>query len=315
MRIGITGGAGYVGTQLSRDLLGGGHEVVVFDTFWFGNTLPHHPALSLVETDIRQLESQDLSGLEAVIHLAGIANDPMADLDPALSWEVATLGTLMVMRAAENAGVGQVIFASSGSVYGVSDAPKVTEVHELRPISLYNKTKMVAERVVQSFESRTRIKIVRPGTVCGLSSRMRLDLAVNAITFAALSKGEITIDGGTQVRPHVHLADLSRAYVHLLSPEVPDGIYNVGFENLTIREIANLVAEETGARIKLGGASDPRTYRLHSDKIEQTGFTPSQSVRSAIREMVSSWPDLQELATPQAFSTTYLASRIGPASA
>lgn len=284
MRILVLGGAGYTGSVLVRDLLEEGHEVVVFDTGWFEFHLPSHENLQILQGDIRT-DPLPLSGVEFVIHLANVANDPSVALSPVLSWEVNVLASMRVAEEAVKAGVSNLIFASSGSVYGIKDEENVTENLELVPISVYNKTKMIAERVLLSYQGLMNIWLVRPATVCGLSPRMRLDLTVNLLTFQALTKKEITVFGGEQVRPNIHVDDLSAVYRHILSGLVPPGIYNAGFENLSVMDIALEVARVTGASIVVHESKDPRSYRQNSDKLVGTGFRPKKSLVDAISEL------------------------------
>jgi nucleoside-diphosphate-sugar epimerase len=170
-------------------------------------------------------------------------------------------------------------------VYGLKDEPQVTEDLELVPLSEYNKTKMVGERVLLSYSDRMTVQIVRPATVCGLSPRMRLDVAVNLLTMQALAKGEITVLGGDQTRPNIHIDDITDLYLFLLDRPKITGVFNAGFENLSILEIAHLVAEVSGAKIVVKPSNDPRSYRVNSDKILATGFRPKKSVKMAIDEI------------------------------
>lgn len=302
----VVGGAGYVGSILTERLLEEGASVLVLDTFWFGDFLKEHPRLSSERVDSRHVCPEHLEGIDAVIHLAAIANDPLTDLNPNVSWEIATLGTLRVLNSAKAAGVKQLIFASSGSVYGVATAPIVTEESELVPLSLYNKTKMIAERIVQSFDGFDDCFIVRPGTVCGFSPRMRLDLTVNALTFSALSRGLISVDGGIQVRPHIHIEDLCQVYLHLLTSGARSGIYNAGFENLSVSEVARLVQTVVDSNIDFSGKLDPRDYRLSSKKILSTGFSPSKSVKDAIEDLKVAWSTGNLVDRPEWHSTSHL---------
>jgi nucleoside-diphosphate-sugar epimerase len=183
--------------------------------------------------------------------------------------------------------VSQFIFASSGSVYGVKDEPSVTEDLSLVPISEYNKTKMVAERVMLSYSDKMIIQCVRPATVCGVSPRMRLDLSVNLLTMQALTQGKITVLGGNQTRPNIHIQDMIGVYLHFLGPgKNATGIFNAGFENMSIMDIAKLVTKHVKAEIVVKESNDPRSYRLNSDKLLKTGFKPSFSVEKAIVEVV-----------------------------
>src|SRR5262245_13791273 len=202
MKILVTGACGYKGTVLVPKLLADGHDVQAIDIMWFGNQLPPHDRLRVRQHDVRDVDGIDLDGVEAIIHLASVANDPCGDLDPKLTWEISALATMQLADKAVRCGVERFIYASSGSVYGVKDELQVTEDLELKPISEYNKTKMVAERVMLSYSDRMAVQIIRPATVCGYSPRMRLDVSVNMLTMQALSKGKITVFGGDQTRPN-----------------------------------------------------------------------------------------------------------------
>jgi nucleoside-diphosphate-sugar epimerase len=284
----VTGGAGYTGTVLVSRLLNDGHSVVVVDTGWFGNHLPAHERLRYVEEDTRIVAEGVMRGVHAVVHLANIANDPAVDLTPSLSWEVNVLATKRLADMAVANGVRQFIFASSGSVYGVSDLPRVTEDAPLLPISVYNKTKMVAERVLLSYSDSMAVHLIRPATVCGWSPRMRLDVSVNMLTAQALNNGRITVFGGSQIRPNIHIEDLARAYQHFLKyPTLPSGPYNAGFENLSIASIAESIQRRTNCEIAVMESNDPRSYRQDSAKLLATGFAPTRSVADAIDELVS----------------------------
>jgi nucleoside-diphosphate-sugar epimerase len=285
MKILVTGACGYKGTVLVPKLLAAGHDVIAFDIMWFGNHLAPHPKLRVVEGDVRDIGSVPLDGVDAVIHLSSVANDPCSDLDPKLTWEISCLATMQLADKAARVGIPHFIYASSGSVYGLKDEPQVTEDLELVPLSEYNKTKMVGERVLLSYADRMAVQIVRPATVCGLSPRMRLDVAVNLLTMQALAKGEITVLGGDQTRPNIHIDDITDLYVFLLERPQVTGVFNAGFENLSILEIANLVAGVSGAKIVVKASNDPRSYRVNSDKILATGFRPKKSVKMAIDEI------------------------------
>jgi len=286
MRVLVTGACGYKGSVLVPKLLDAGHTVLALDIMWFGNFLPAHPALTVIEGDVRDADRIDLRGVDAIVHLASVANDPCGDLDPKLTWEVSALATMRLADRAARAGVGQFVYASSGSVYGVTSAPQVTEDLPLDPISEYNKTKMVAERVLLSYADRMAVQIVRPATVCGYSPRMRLDVSVNMMTIQALTRGEMTVFGGGQTRPNIHIEDIADVYLHFLDHPEITGVFNAGFENLTILEIAERVARHVPARITVTASSDPRSYRLSSAKLLATGFRPRKTVDDAIRELV-----------------------------
>jgi nucleoside-diphosphate-sugar epimerase len=287
MQIFVTGACGYKGTVLVPKLLAQGHAVTAFDVMWFGNMLEPHRRLTVVHGDVRDIRRVNLKGFEAIIHLASVANDPCGDLDPKLTWEISALGTMQLADLAVRSGVKQFVYASSGSVYGVKHEPNVTEELSLAPISEYNKAKMVAERVLLSYADQLIVQIVRPATVCGYSPRMRLDLSVNMLTMQALTRGEITVFGGNQMRPNVHIDDITDLYLFLLNHPEVRGVYNAGFENLSIMEIAQVVSDDIGAAIAVSPSTDPRSYRVNSDKLLATGFRPKKTVRHAIDEIVS----------------------------
>lgn len=285
MKILVTGGCGYTGVMLVNELLNLGHDVVVVDVQWFGNTLKNHKHLTVHKMDIRDTGEIPLQDVEIIYHLANVANDPSVDLNPTLSWEINVLAAQQFAEAAIRAGVKRFIYASSGSVYGVQDEEKVTESLPLVPISVYNKTKMVAERVLLSYAQEMEMFVVRPATVCGVSPRQRLDVAVNMLTLQALERGEITVFGGNQTRPNIHVKDLIRIYLHFLCSKCDPGIYNAGFENLSIREIAERVHEAVPCKITTTPSNDPRSYRLCSDKLLSTGFVPRHSVAEAMVDL------------------------------
>jgi len=285
----VTGGCGYKGTVLVPKLLARGHRVVALDTMWFGNFLQPHLNLKVVGGDVRNPEEVPLDGVDAIIHLSSVANDPCGDLDPKLTWEVSALATMQLADQAMRRGIRQFIYASSGSVYGVKEEDQVTEDLELKPISEYNKTKMVAERVLLSYGDKMSVQIVRPATVCGWSPRMRLDVSVNMLTMQALTKGVITVFGGDQTRPNIHMDDITDVYLHFLDNRNITGIYNAGFENISILDIAKRVVRHVPAEIKVTASNDPRSYRVNSDKLLATGFKPRKTVEDAIREIVEKY--------------------------
>jgi nucleoside-diphosphate-sugar epimerase len=290
VKILITGGCGFTGSVLTSEMLNNGHEITVVDTQWFGNYLKPHENLNVIKTDVRDISSIPLKGVEAIIHLANIANDPGVELNPTLSWEVNVLASQQLVDRAVRVGVSHFVFASSGSVYGVKDEPNVTEDLELVPISAYNKTKMVAERVLLSYKDKMQVHCVRPATVCGVSPRMRFDVSVNLLTLQALRDGRMTVFGGAQVRPNIHIDDIIGVYNHFIkNPTIPSGSYNAGFENISISDLANMVATETGASIETSESNDPRSYRQDSSKLLATGFKPHKNVRSAITEIIEAY--------------------------
>jgi len=286
MNILILGGCGFVGTILTQTLLAEGHYITVVDIQWFGNYLAEHKNLKVIKEDIRNIDNIPMKGIDVVMHLANIANDPCGELNSKLAWEVNVLATMRLVERAIQHKVKQFIFASSGSVYGVKDEPEVTEELFLMPISDYNKTKMISERVLMSYQDKICIQILRPATVCGYSPRMRLDLSVNMLTIQALANGKITVLGGNQTRPNIHLKDMIGVYLHFLKKGIElCGVFNAGFENLSIINIANKVVAHIPAKIIVSESNDPRSYRLSSKKLLATGFKPKYCVDDAIKEI------------------------------
>jgi len=289
MNILLTGACGYVGSSLTPYLLSKGHKINAIDIQWFGNYLDEHPNLKLHKKDIRDLEESDFTGIDTVIHLANIANDPGVELNPTLSWEVNVLATQHLADLANRNGIRQFIYASSGSVYGVKEEKHVTEELSLVPISVYNKTKMVSERVLLSYTDTMKIHNIRPATVCGFSPRMRLDVSVNMLAFQAFKNKKITVFGGDQVRPNIHITDMVRVYNHFIDKgqEIESGNYNAGFENISILQIAEMIVSKLPAEIIVTESNDPRSYRQNSDKLIATNFNKSYSVENAIDELIS----------------------------
>jgi nucleoside-diphosphate-sugar epimerase len=302
----ITGGCGYVGTKLTEAALSRTRDdVTVVDAQWFGNHLPPNPRLTVLKRDIRQIDEIDLAPYDTIFHLANIANDPSVELNPYASWEVNVLATMRLVDRAARQGVAQIVFASSASVYGVKSEPDVTEDLELVPISEYNKTKMVAERVVLSYGDRLATTIVRPATVCGPSPRMRLDLTVNLLTMQALTNGAMTVLGGSQIRPNIHIDDLVDVYLFARERRLA-GVFNAGFENLSVLEIAERIASRVAAEVKILPSSDPRSYRVCSDRLLATGFAPRKNVGIAIDELVAAFRAGRLRDDPAAHNVTWM---------
>lgn len=284
MKILITGGGGYIGTALASYLVSRDYSVEIVDTFWFGD-FQTDVKIMKHQCDIREEIPTPHFGIpDAIIHLASIANDPSADLDSRLSWEVGCLGTMKILDWAKNNNVANVLLASSGSVYGVSEADHVTEDVPPKPISTYNKVKMIKERIALSYQGDFRLVILRPATVGGLSARQRLDLAVNALTYSANTTGTVFVDGGSQTRPHVHILDMLRTYEFFLNNN-HSGVFNVGFENLKMEDLAQRISLKTGATIEYTDTKDPRSYRLNSEKLLSLGFKPQKTIDDAIQEI------------------------------
>ena len=290
MKILVTGGCGYIGTNLTNALLEKGHKVTVVDLLWFGNYLNPHKNLSIIQVDIRDIEKIPMDGTDTIIHLANIANDPTSDLNSKLTWEVNVLASKFLIEKAIAYGAKQFIYASSGSVYGIKDEPEVTEDLPLLPISDYNKSKMISERVLMSYRDKITLQIIRPATVCGYSPRMRLDLSVSMLTMQALTKGKITVFGGKQTRPNIHMNDMIGVYLHFLElGEKARGIYNAGFENISILDIANKVTKHIPAEVEITESNDPRSYRQNSDKLISSGFSPKYGVENGIKDVIEAY--------------------------
>lgn len=297
MKVAVIGGAGYVGSRLVPKLLDDGHEVVVYDTCWF-SIPPEHPNLLVSKHDIRDTESLyrvlRYKGIETVIQLACISNDTSCQLDEKLSTSINYDAFEPMVKTAKSAGVKRFIYCSSSSVYGVSDAPDITEDHPLVPLTLYNKYKGMCEPILfrhrdDSFEC----VVIRPATVCGYAPRMRFDLTVNIMTNHAAKNGVITVFGGQQKRPNLHIDDMCDVYRLLLEApveKIQGQVFNVGYANMRVSEIAELVSKvvgemyETIIPIKTEGHTDNRSYHINSDKIKRVlGFEPKRTVEDAIR--------------------------------
>ena len=307
MNILITGGCGYVGTVLTETLLNDGHKITVIDTQWFGNHLKEHANLINIKGDIRNIESINLEKIDTILHLANIANDPAVELNPTLSWEVNVLAAQQLADKAIRNGVKHFVYASSGSVYGVKDEPQVTEELSLVPISVYNKTKMVAERVLLSYKDKMQVHCIRPATVCGMSPRMRLDVSVNMLTFQALKNKKITVFGGDQTRPNIHMKDMVRVYQHFVNnSKIESGCYNAGFENISILQIAEMVKTKLDAEIIVSESNDPRSYRQNSDKLLNTGFKQEYGVDYAINEIIDAYNDKKLVESDSCYTVKWM---------
>jgi len=283
----ITGGCGYVGSALVERLKVKNY-IKVIDTQWFGNNLKKDNNVEIMKEDIRNLTDNFVdNSYHSVVHLANIANDPSVELDHSLSWEVNVLALKNLVETAIKNNVKKFIYASSGSVYGIKKEDKVVEDLELVPISTYNKTKMIGERVLLSYADKIQIYIIRPATVCGLSPRMRFDVSVNMLTLQALQSKVITIFGGNQIRPNIHIQDMVRVYEHFLENSLPVGIYNAGFENISILDIGKKIQKYIDCRIDVKkDINDPRSYRQSSEKLIKTNFQQQYYVEDAIKDII-----------------------------
>lgn len=304
----ITGGAGYVGSLLVPQLLDLGYRVTVYDIMFFGDSfLPKdNPNLTVVQGDIRDTAklAAAFDGIDVVISLACISNDASFELDEALSTSINLDAFEPMVVAAKKAGVKRFVYASSSSVYGVSEAPDVTEEHPLVPLTLYNKYKGLCEPVLFRHQSPDFVCVaIRPATLCGYAPRQRLDLSVNILTNHAVNAGKITVFGGSQRRPNLHVQDMCDLYKLLLTVEdakIAGEIFNAGFQNMSIMDIAltvqRVVGEEfpdkQGIEIVTTPTDDIRSYHVNSDKIGRVlGFVPRRSVEDAVRDLCRAFRD------------------------
>jgi len=302
----VTGGAGYVGSLLTPQLLDLGYNVTVYDIMYFGDDfLPRsNPRLKIVNGDIRDTGklAQAFKGIDAVISLACISNDASFELDEKLSTSINLDAFEPMVIAAKQAGVKRFVYCSSSSVYGVSESPDVTEEHPLVPLTLYNKYKGMCEPLLFKHQSPDFVCVtIRPATLCGYAPRQRLDLSVNILTNHAINNNKITVFGGSQKRPNLHVQDMVDLYKLLLT--VPDDkiagqTFNAGFQNMSIMEIAQVVKriveqefpEKKDVPIVTTPSDDLRSYHVNSDKIQRVlGFKPQRSVEDAVRDLCAAF--------------------------
>lgn len=294
----VTGGGGYVGSALVPALLDEGYEVRVLDLFMYGDDIfdgiADRSKLTLFKGDLRDREllEKSIPGSDAVIHLACISNDPSYELDPALSKSINYDAFLPLVDVSKAAGVSRFIYASSSSVYGIKDDPEVTEDLPLEPLTDYSKFKAMCEEYLNGKADDSFIATtIRPSTVCGYAPRLRLDLTVNILTNHAINNGLITVFGGQQKRPNLHIKDMVDVYLFMLkqpADKIQQKIYNVGYENFKVMEIAEKVKATLGSdvEIKVTPTDDNRSYHVNSDKIRnELGFTPKHTIEEAIIEL------------------------------
>ena len=302
----VTGGAGYVGSALVPQLLAEGYDVTVFDILYFGKDhLPlDNPRLKVIEGDIRDAKqvASAMKGIEAVLHLACISNDASFELDENLSTTINLDAFEPMVVAAKKAGVKRFVYCSSSSVYGVSESPDVTEDHPLVPLTLYNKYKGMCEpRLFKHMADDFTCVTIRPATVCGYAPRCRLDLSVNILTNHAVNKGVITVFGGKQKRPNLHIADMCDVYSLMLTApheKIQGETFNAGYQNQSIMQIAEIVRgvvgkafpERPAIDIKVTETNDNRSYHINSDKIFRTlGYRPRRSIEDAAADLCAAF--------------------------
>ena len=297
----VTGGAGYVGAVLVPKLLAAGYRVRVLDLLLFGgDVLPVDGKLEVVRGDIRDraLVARELRGVDAVIHLACISNDPSFELNPSLSRTINYDCFEPLVESSRRAGVRRFVYASTSSVYGVSDAPDVTEDHPLVPLTDYNKYKGMCEPILLRYQAPDfTTVIIRPATVCGYSPRLRLDLTVNILTNLAVNKRAITIFGGVQKRPNIHIEDVTDLYVDLLDrpdEHIAGKTFNAAYQNRTVAELGEIVRSvvthempELGPiAVETSPSDDLRSYHVSSDKIKrELGWTPERTIEDAVSDL------------------------------
>jgi len=290
-RIFITGGAGYVGAVLTPRLLERGYHITVLDLMIYGeDVIKPHEHLTMVRGDIRDLDllKQIIAGHDIVIHLACISNDPSFELNPDLGKSINLDAFEPLVALSKRLGVSRFIYASSSSVYGVKQERNVHEEMSLEPLTDYSKFKATCESILMNFESPNFTSVtIRPATVCGYSPRQRLDVVVNILTNLAFHKREISVFGGNQLRPNIHIDDMADAYIAVIEADVArvsGQIFNVGTENQTVLELAETVRSVVGMDVRLvtSPSNDNRSYHISSKKIaDMLGFVPSRSIAQA----------------------------------
>lgn len=294
----VTGGAGYVGSALVPKLLAAGYGVRVIDLYLYGiDVLPKHPNLQEIRADIRDRSALEkaIRGCDAVIHLACISNDPSFELNPELGKSINYDAFFGLVDISRDHGVKRFIYASSSSVYGVKSTPNVTEELSLEPLTDYSKYKAMCEDVLLKKRAPGfATLILRPATVCGYSTRLRLDLTVNILTNHAVTNRLIKVFGGDQMRPNIHIEDMTDLYLKSLQwpAESVDGrIFNAGYENFKVREIAQMVRNVVGdVEITTLPTDDNRSYHISSEKIRrELGFRPRHSIEDAVRDLVAAF--------------------------
>ncbi len=298
----VTGGGGYVGAVLVPQLLEKGYEVRVLDLFLYGkevlDSVARHPRLRVIQGDIRNEQTlrESLSGTDAVIHLACISNDPSFELNPDLGKSINYDAFLGLVKISKEVGVRRFVYASSSSVYGVKATPNVHEDLPLEPLTDYSKFKAMCEDVLLQARGPGFVTlIIRPATVCGYSPRQRLDLTVNILTNHAFNRGKITVFGGDQMRPNIHIEDMCRLYLKSLEwrdDQIDGKIYNVGYENHTVSQIAEMVREivGNGTTIETTPTEDNRSYHVSSEKIRrELGFVPTHTIQDAIQDLTKAF--------------------------
>ncbi len=295
----VTGGAGYVGAVLVPRLLDEGYRVTVLDLMIYGESvLPESHNLKILKGDIRDqaLLEQVMPGHDAVIHLACISNDPSFELNPNLGKSINLDAFRPLVSISKKSGVGRFIYASSSSVYGIKEEKDVHEGMALEPLTDYSRFKADCEKILLEYQMADfTVVTIRPATVCGYSPRQRLDVVVNILTNLAYHNREITVFGGDQLRPNIHIHDMAESYLALLKAsrqQVAGKTYNVGYENQPVRVLAETVREVVGEDVKLTTTptDDNRSYHISSRKIlEDLGFAARHTIRDAVEDLLTAF--------------------------
>ena len=294
-RVFLTGGAGYVGATLVPSLLANGHDVTVMDLMIYGDdVLPQHDRLRIVKGDIRdqKLLKEFIPTHDVVIHLACISNDPSFEINPELGKSINLDAFRPLVEISKDSGVDRFIYASSSSVYGIKESPNVVETMTLEPLTDYSKFKALCEDILLEYQSdKFTTTIVRPATVCGYSPRQRLDVVVNILTNLAHHKRKISVFGGDQLRPNIHIEDMANVYLMLIEADknkIGGEIFNAGYENQTVKQIAETVKSVIGDDVELEvtPTDDNRSYHVSSEKIKKVlGFETKKTIADAVVEL------------------------------
>ena len=291
----VTGGAGYVGARLIPSLLKEGYKVTVLDLMLYGRkVLKKHSNLKIIKGDIRNknLLTKTIKGHDALIHLACISNDPSFELNPKLGKSINLKAFEPLVQISKNCNIKRFIFASSSSVYGIKKNKNVHEKMSLKPLTDYSKFKADCEKILLKYQSQNfSTVIIRPATVCGYSRRQRLDVVVNLLTNLAYHKREMSIFGGKQLRPNIHIKDMVKLYLVLLKASkklIAGETFNVGYKNDTVLSLAKKIRKIIGSDVKLVKvpSNDNRSYHISSSKISRKlGFVPNNTIEAAIKEL------------------------------
>lgn len=290
----VTGAGGYIGSVLCRALLGAGHEVVAFDRFYFGETLPSDQRLSRIQADIRDVRPLHFEGVDAVFDLAALSNDPSGDLDPELTRAINHAGRVRVASCAKEAGVSRYVLSSSCSIYGTGASLELGEDAPVQPLTVYAQSNHAAEEDTRALaDDDFVVSAIRNGTVFGVSARMRFDLVVNIMTLHAFEHARILITGGgRQWRPLVHVADVADAFLALLdapAEAIQGEVFNLACGNFRVRTVASIVREVLPIPVRVEVApddADKRDYSVSSAKLaDRVGFRATRSVEDGIREV------------------------------